>query len=541
VTVLIGKEERNGVTTETVPMAGRREWIGLGVLALACLLYVMDLTVLHLAVPALSADLQPSSAELLWIIDIYGFFVAGSLITMGTLGDRIGRRRLLLIGAGAFGVVSLLAAFAGSVEQLILARALLGIAGATLAPSTLSLIFHMFQDPRQRAVAIGFWIGAFSAGSAIGPVLGGVLLELFWWGSVFLLALPVMAALLVLGPRVLPEYRDPNAGRLDLLSAGMSVAAVLAVIWGLKDIAQDGLGGTPVLAILAGLAIGVMFVGRQRRLTDPMIDVGLFKITRFNAALATNFLAIFVAVGYFLFVAQYLQLVVGLSPLQAGLWSLPSAVGFIVGSQLAPRVLHGAHPAYVIGGGLGLSAVGLAVLTQVGVADGLLPLVTGSVIISLGLAPVFGLTTELIVGSAPPEQAGAASGISETGAELGGALGIAIMGSVGVTIYRGELTDRLPADVPAGVAAAARDTLGSAVAVAGQLPDRLGAAVLEAAREAFVRGMQLSSAVATVVAVGLAILTLVVLRDRPDAVDEAPAEAVTAAVSGGGEPHAADG
>jgi DHA2 family multidrug resistance protein-like MFS transporter len=541
VTVLIGKEERNGVTTETVPMAGRREWIGLGVLALACLLYVMDLTVLHLAVPALSADLQPSSAELLWIIDIYGFFVAGSLITMGTLGDRIGRRRLLLMGAGAFGVVSLLAAFAGSAEQLILARALLGVAGATLAPSTLSLIFHMFQDPRQRAVAIGFWIGAFSAGSAIGPVLGGVLLELFWWGSVFLLALPVMAALLVLGPRVLPEYRDPNAGRLDLLSAGMSVVAMLAVIWGLKDIAQDGLGAIPTLSILAGLAIGVVFVARQRRLADPMIDVGLFRITMFNAALATNFLAIFVAVGYFLFVAQYLQLVVGLSPLQAGLWSLPSAVGFIVGSQVAPRVLHGVRPAYVIGGGLGLSAVGLAVLTQVGVADGLLPLVTGSVIISLGLAPVFGLTTELIVGSAPPEQAGAASGISETGAELGGALGIAIMGSVGVTIYRGELTDRLPADVPAGVAAAARDTLGSAVAVAGQLPDRLGTVVLEAAREAFVRGMQFSSAVATVAAVGLAILTLVVLRGRPDAVDEAPAEAVTAAVSGGGEPHAADG
>jgi len=541
VTVLIGKEERNGVTTETVPMAGRREWIGLGVLALACLLYVMDLTVLHLAVPALSADLQPSSAELLWIIDIYGFFVAGSLITMGTLGDRIGRRRLLLMGAGAFGVVSLLAAFAGSAEQLILARALLGVAGATLAPSTLSLIFHMFQDPKQRAVAIGFWIGAFSAGGAIGPVLGGVLLELFWWGSVFLLALPVMAALLVLGPRVLPEYRDPNAGRLDLLSAGMSVVAMLAVIWGLKDIAQDGLGAIPTLSILAGLAIGVVFVARQRRLADPMIDVGLFRITMFNAALATNFLAIFVAVGYFLFVAQYLQLVVGLSPLQAGLWSLPSAVGFIVGSQVAPRVLHGVRPAYVIGGGLGLSAVGLAVLTQVGVADGLLPLVTGSVIISLGLAPVFGLTTELIVGSAPPEQAGAASGISETGAELGGALGIAIMGSVGVTIYRGELTDRLPADVPAGVAAAARDTLGSAVAVAGQLPDRLGAAVLEAAREAFVRGMQLSSAVATVVAVGLAIVTLVMLRDRPDAVDEAPAEPATAGMSGGGEPHAADG
>jgi DHA2 family multidrug resistance protein-like MFS transporter len=505
---------------DSPPRAGRREWVGLGVLALACLLYVMDLTVLHLAVPAISADLQPSSAQLLWIIDIYGFFVAGSLITMGTLGDRIGRRKLLLIGAAAFGAVSVLAAFSTSAEMLIVSRALLGIAGATLAPSTLSLIFHMFQDPKQRSVAIGFWIGSFSAGSAIGPVLGGAMLELFWWGSVFLLALPVMALLLILGPRVLPEYRDPEAGRLDLVSAGMSVAAVLAVIYGLKDIAQDGLGSIPVLSILAGLVVGVGFVRRQRTLADPVIDVGLFRITSFNAALATNFLAIFVAVGYFLFVAQYLQLVVGLSPLEAGLWSLPSAFGFIIGSQLAPRVLHRVRPALVIGGGLLLSAIGLALLTQVGVSGGLPALVAGSVVISLGLAPVFGLTTELIVGSAPPERAGAASGISETGAELGGALGIAIMGSIGVAIYRADLADRLPADVPAGAAAVARDTLGSAVAVAAELPAQLGAAVLEGAREAFVQGMQLSSAIAAVVAVGLAILALRILRDAP-----APSEA----------------
>ena len=213
-------EELDNVTAavDSPPRAGRREWVGLAVLSLACLLYVMDLTVLHLAVPALSADLEPTSAQLLWIIDIYGFFVAGSLITMGTLGDRIGRRKLLMIGATAFGLVSLGAAFSPTAESLIASRALLGIAGATLAPSTLSLIFHMFQDPKQRSIAIGFWIGSFSAGSAIGPVLGGAMLELFWWGSVFLLALPVMAALLILGPRVLPEYSDPDAGRLDLVS-----------------------------------------------------------------------------------------------------------------------------------------------------------------------------------------------------------------------------------------------------------------------------------------------------------------------------------
>jgi MFS transporter, DHA2 family, multidrug resistance protein len=530
------EEFDNVIAATTTPKAGRREWVGLGVLALACLLYVMDLTVLHLAVPAISADLQPSSTQLLWIIDVYGFFVAGALITMGTLGDRIGRRRLLLIGAAAFGVGSLMAAFSPSAELLIVSRALLGIAGATLAPSTLSLIFHMFQDPKQRSTAIGIWIASFSAGGAIGPVLGGALLELFWWGSAFLLALPVMALLLVLGPRVLPEYRDPDAGRLDLVSAAMSIAAVLTVIYGLKQTAQDGFGPVPALSIAAGLAVGVAFVRRQRGLADPMVDVGLFRITAFNAALATNFLAIFVAVGYFLFVAQYLQLVVGLSPLQAGLWSLPSAFGFIIGSQLGPRVLHRVRPAVVIGGGLASSAVGLAVLTQVGASAGLAPLIAGSVIISLGLAPVFALTTELIVGSAPPERAGAASGISETGAELGGALGIAILGSVGVAIYRGELADRLPAELPAGAAAAARDTLGGAVAVAGELPGRLGAVVLQTAREAFVEGMRISSGIAAVVAVGLAILALVMLRDRPAASAAEDADTDPAAAAAALEP-----
>ena len=231
--------------SEAPMRAGRREWIGLGVLALACLLYVMDLTVLHLAIPSISEDLQPSSSQLLWIIDIYGFMVAGFLVTMGTLGDRIGRRKLLLTGAAAFGITSLAAAFAPTAEALIVARAALGIAGATLAPSTLSLIFSMFQDPAQRSRAVAVWISAFSAGSAIGPIVGGVLLEHFWWGSVFLIAIPVMVALLILGPLVLPEYRDPAAGRLDLVSAGLSLVTILGVVFALKTVAQDGVGPLP--------------------------------------------------------------------------------------------------------------------------------------------------------------------------------------------------------------------------------------------------------------------------------------------------------
>jgi DHA2 family multidrug resistance protein-like MFS transporter len=500
----------------TVPQrAGRREWIGLGVLALACVLYAMDLTVLHLAVPSLSAALQPSSAQLLWIIDIYGFLVAGSLITMGTLGDRIGRRRLLFIGAGTFGLMSILAAFSTSANMLIASRALMGVAGATLAPSTLSLIFNMFRDPGQRSAAIGVWITSFSVGGAVGPLLGGVLLEYFWWGSVFLLALPVMALLLGLGPRVLPEFCDPAAGRLDLPSAAMSLAAVLAVIFGLKQSVQYGFGPLPAAAVAAGLAIGLLFLRRQARLPDPLIEVRLFRAPRFNVSLATNVMAVFIAVGYFLFIAQYFQLVVGLTPLQAGLWSLPSAVGFIAGSNLAPRFVHRIRPSIVLGLSLALAAVALTMLTQVEGGNGLGTVVAASVVISLALSPVFNLTTELIVGSAPPERAGAASGISETGAELGGAMGIAILGSIGTALYRSQVARGLPAGIPSEAARAALDTLGGAVNVAAQLPGPLGEALLELARASFVRGLNLTSGIAAVIALAAAALAAILLRGVP--------------------------
>jgi DHA2 family multidrug resistance protein-like MFS transporter len=370
---------------------------------------------------------------------------------------------------------------------------------------------------------MGGWITSFSAGGAIGPVLGGVLLEHFWWGSVFLLAVPVMALLLVLGPRVLPEFRAPGAGRLDLASAAMLLVAVLAMVFGLKQIAQDGIGWLAVVCILGGLVVGVVFVRRQVRLADPLIDLGLFGSRAFNASLVTNLLGIFIAVGYFLFVAQYLQLVLGLSPLEAGLWSLPSAVGLIVGSNLAPRILRQLRPASVIGAGLALAAVGLAVLTRVGGSADLAILAAASLVVSLGLAPVFTATTDLLVSSAPPERAGAASGISETGAELGGALGIAILGSIGVAIYRGQLATTLPAGVPSQAAAAARDTLGGAVAIAQQLPEGVGAALLSAARQAFTMGLQVTAAISAVVAVGIAVLATVLLRAVPANAQEEPA------------------
>ncbi len=329
-----------------VARAGRREWAGLAVLAVPCLLYALDLTVLNLAIPAISESLQPSSVELLWIVDIYGFVLAGSLLTMGTLGDRIGRRRLLLTGAAGFAAASVLAAYSASPGMLIAARALLGVAGATLAPSTLSLIRSMFPDPGQRRIAVGVWISSFSAGGAIGPLVGGLLLEWFWWGSVFLLAVPLMAVLLVLGPLLLPEYRDPEPGRLDLPSAVLSLAAVLAVIYGLKQAAEGGgPGWIAALALVGGAAAGAAFVHRQLHLADPLLDLRLFRRPGFTTALATNLVSFFVGFGILLFTAQYLQLVLGLSPLAAGLWMLPSSAGFIAGSLLTPVIVRQARPA----------------------------------------------------------------------------------------------------------------------------------------------------------------------------------------------------
>jgi MFS transporter, DHA2 family, multidrug resistance protein len=473
--------------------AGRREWLGLAVIALPSLLYSMDLTVLYLAVPSLTADLQPSASQLLWITDIYGFLIAGLLITMGRLGDRIGRRRLLLIGAAAFGASSVLAAFSTSAEMLIAARALLGIAAATLAPSTLSLIRNMFHDPAQRTVAIGLWVTSYSVGAAIGPLVGGALLEHFWWGSVFLVGVPVMVLLLAVGPRLLPEYRDPEPGRFDFAGAALSLVSVLAVIYGIKRLAEHGLDSTAALSLAGGLAVGAAFLRRQGRLADPLIDLELFRVPAFSGALAANGLALFAVFGMDLFIAQYLQLVVGMGPFEAGLWTLPSAAGFIVGSQLAPWVVRRVQPAYVIAGGLAVAALGVAMLTQVQGDAAVAVLVAGSVVMAVGAAHVVTLSTDLVVAAAPPERAGSASGISETGAELGGALGIALLGSLGTAVYRADLGE-----------GASAETFGSAV----------GGGVVEAINEAFVHGMQVAAGVTAALLVGLAVVVAAVMRRR---------------------------
>jgi MFS transporter, DHA2 family, multidrug resistance protein len=492
--------------------AGRREWMGLAVLVLPCLLVAMDLTVLNLAVPSLSAALAPSASQLLWIVDIYGFLIAGSLITMGTLGDRIGRRRLLLMGAAAFGAASVLAAFAPSAGTLIAARAVLGVAGATLMPSTLSLIRNMFHDPSQRTTAIGIWTTSFSIGGILGPLLGGMLLAHFWWGSVFLLLVPAMALLLLLGPMLLPEFREAERGRFDIPSAALSLLAILAAIFGVKRIAEHGLGLTPLASIGLGVLLGAAFIRRQRRLEDPLIDLALFERAAFSASLGVNTLAFFVMYGVFLFMAQYLQLVLGLSPLAAGLWTVPSSGAFIVGSLLTPVVLRRVRPWRMMAGGLIISAMGLLVLTWVDGEYGLPPILIGSIVVLLGLAPVYILATDLIVASASPERAGAASAMSETSAELGGALGIAILGSVGAAVYRGMMAAALPAGVPADKAEAARATLGGALSAAESIGGPQAVELMARAREAFAQGLEVTAVIGAAVVLAAAMAAALTLR-----------------------------
>jgi DHA2 family multidrug resistance protein-like MFS transporter len=321
-----------------------------------------------------------------------------------------------------------------------------------------------------------------------------------------------MGLLLALGPRLLPEYRDPHAGRLDLISAALSLIGVLAVIYGLKRSAQDGLDSIAVVSIAAGLAVGAVFVRRQRRLPEPLIDLRLFSLPAFKAALAANTFGFFVNFGIAVFIAQYLQLVLGLSPFEAGLWTVPYAGAFIVGALATPLFVRRIRPGFVIAGGLALAGAGFALLTQVDGESALVTLVTGSVVFALGLAPVYTLAADLMVGAAPPERAGAAAGISETSSEFGGALGIAVLGAVGTAVYRGQIDDTVPAGLPPETADAARDTLGAAVSAGEELPGAMAVELVDAAREAFTESLQLVALISAAVAVGAAILALAQLR-----------------------------
>lgn len=497
--------------TPSAAKAGRREWIGLAVIALPCMLYSMDLTVMNLALPALSRALKPSSAQLLWVVDVYGFLLAGSLITMGMLGDRVGRRRLLLIGAGAFQVASLLAAFSTSATMLIIMRGLLGIAGATLAPSTLALIRNMFSDARERTFAIGIWTTSFSVGAAIGPLAGGLLLQHFWWGSVFLIGVPVMLSLLLLGPSLLPEFRAEHAARIDWLSAGLSALGVLPIIYGIKHAALGGSLLVSALFVLAGLAIGVVFVRRQTGLAEPLFDVALFSVPRFGISVATNALTMFVCFGVFLLIAQYLQQVLGLSPMVAGLCTIPSAGGFIAGSMLSAQLVKVFPAPRVVAGSLFVVGLGALLVSQLEVHSSVAFMIVASVVLALGTSPAITLSTDLIVSIAPPERAGVASAVSETGAEFGGALGLALLGTVGAAVYR----HRMQGALPAGSDSNARETLSDALVAASHLSHSDAAALVEQARQSFTDGLHVAALIGALIAFASAGVVFTRLGEGP--------------------------
>ena len=494
-----------------VSKATRREWIGLAIIALPCVLYAMDLTILNLAVPSLSAELKPTAAQLLWIVDVYGFLAAGSLLIMGTLGDRMGRRKLLLIGSAAFGLVSLFAAFSRSAGTLIAARALLGIAGATLAPSTLSLISNMFRDERERTFAVSVWVASFSLGGAIGPAVGGLILAHFWWGAVFLAPIPVMALLLIIGPVLLPEHKNPNAGSLDVLSAVLSLACVLPVIYGIKLAAEGGDLQWAATTITLGLVLGAVFLRRQITLADPLLDLRLFRHPALRAALVIHIVDFFIGFGILVLVAQYLQLVLGLTALQAGLWSTPAGVGFVVGSLLTSPALRLMRPSHALALGLMFGAVGLAVMACGMNAQSLALVVLGNTLFAIGMAPVSAINSNLIVSAAPQEQSGSASALSETAVEFGGALGIALLGSLATVLYRSGLSGAMPSGTAASVSETALRGIGAAFSLPRDLEG--GAALRSAAQTAYTSAIDITFLIGAAMLLMAAAAAVVTLRN----------------------------
>ncbi len=505
-----------------LPRAGMRQWLGLAVLTLPVLLIAVDNTVLAFSVPTLSQALEPSSAQLLWIVDIYSFVLAGLLVTMGNLGDRIGRRRLLMIGAAGFSVASILAAFAPDAATLIAARALLGVAGATLMPSTLSLLRNIFVHDDQRRFAIATWSTMFAVGSAAGPIIGGWLLEHYWWGAVFLLGVPLTVGLLVVSPFLLPESKDPDPGRWDPLSAVLSFGAMLPFVYGIKMAAEHGVGLTSTLAMAIGLALGTVFVRRQRRVANPMIDVVLFADSRFRAAVTANTVALFAFAGCLFFLTQYLQTVLGLSPSRAGLALVPGTAVSVLCTLSAGRLARRFGAAAVISAGLGTAATGFLMLTQLTPDSGPGLAVGAYMLISAGIGVAIALTVDSIMANVPPAKAGAGSAVSETANELGIALGTALLGSIVLAVYRRTMAGADLAGIDPGALDAAKETLGGAAHAADQLSPAGAQALLDVAGTACTDGMRLAAAAAAAATLGAAIMAARALR--PHAVPaDAPA------------------
>jgi DHA2 family multidrug resistance protein-like MFS transporter len=501
-------------TTETdAPRVGARGWAALVVLMLPVLLVSVDNTVLSFALPEISIALAPTGAEQLWIIDVYPLVLAGLLVTMGTLGDRFGRRKMLLIGATGFAAVSALAAFAPTAGLLIAARALLGFFGAMLMPSTLSLLRSIFQNRDQRRMAIAVWASAFSAGSALGPIVGGILLEHFAWGSVFLIAVPVLIPLLIAAPLLVPESRDPNPGRIDLVSIALSMATMIPVVYAIKSLAVDGPSLTAGAWALLGFGMGYLFVRRQLRVKSPMLDMALFTRGSFSGAILVNLLSVVALVGFLYFVSQHLQLVLGLSPMMAGFALVPGMLAMIVAGLSVVPVSRRVPPHIVIPVGLAFSVAGYLIVAFTTHEHGVLPLVVAFVVLGIGIGAAETISNELILSSAPAAKAGAASAVSETAYELGAVLGTAVLGGIITAFYRGALV--LPEGLPADVAQAAGETLAGAYTAAQALPGQLGTALWDAAAAAFGSGVMVTSLIGAGLVVVAGVIAAVTLRKAP--------------------------
>ncbi|MCD2442537.1 MFS transporter [Agromyces sp. SYSU K20354] len=513
---------------EQAPPAGartrapRRAWIALAVLMLPTLLVSVDNTVLSFALPAISRDLAPTAAQQLWIIDAYPLVLAGLLVAMGSAGDRYGRRRMLLVGSIGFTVVSVAAAFAPTAEALIAARAALGFFGAMLMPSTLSLLRTVFVDREHRRLAIAIWASGFAAGSALGPIVGGVLLEHFHWGSVFLLAVPVLVPMLILVPLLIPESRDPAPGRIDLLSTLLSLAAMGPVVYGIKSLATEGVTGGGLFMIAVGVAAGAWFVRRQLRSSSPMLDVRLFRQGSFGGAVLINLFSVIALVGFLFFVSQHLQLIAGLAPVAAGVALLPGLVAMILAGLVVVPIARRVRPRVLVPVALALSAAGYAIVAFNATADSIAPVVMAFVLLGVGIGAAETVSNELILSSAPPAKAGAASAVSETAYELGAVLGTAALGSILAAHYRAAI--ELPGALTAAQAATARETLAGAVTVAEQLPASIADQLATSAALAFDEGVVVTSLIGVALMIAAAIIGAVALRNPTAARAESQAE-----------------
>ncbi|WP_125613412.1 MFS transporter [Specibacter cremeus] len=492
--------------------AGARAWVALAVLMLPVLLVSVDNTVLSFAVPSISLALKPSAAGLLWIIDVYPLVLAGLLVSMGSLADRFGRRRMLLIGGVGFALVSAAAAFAPTAEALIGYRALLGVFGAMLMPSTLSLIRNIFTHPGQRSLAIAIWAACFSGGAALGPIVGGFLLEHFWWGAVFLMAVPVLVLLLVLAPFFLPESRDPRPGRIDPASIVLSFGAMVPLVFGIKETAQTGLTAVTASLMLLGLGLGVLFVRRQLRRTAPMLDVRLFTNKVFTGGVLVNLLSVFALVGFLYFITQHLQLVLGMSPTAAAYVLVPGLVISIATGLAAAPLSKLVRPAYLAVGGLLLNAAGFLVV-WLNTSGSVAGVILAFAVLGAGVGVSETISNDLILSAAPPAKAGAASAISETAYEVGSVLGTAVLGSILAAVYRANIV--LPSALGGADRASAGQTLGGAIDAAAGLPGESANALLVSAKHAFDAGSVIVAVTGVALMLVAALLCLRTLRSVP--------------------------